>query len=129
MVVQGGMHVHKGSAQHARAYVEADRHRCGDYYLAEGEGIAERLVASRDGTVISAGLLDGEQYERWVAGFDPATGLPKSRLRTDKRANRFQEITFNGPKSWSLVAALIPEVAAAYDAAQNRSNAGGGLAG
>lgn len=115
------MHVHKGSAAHARAYVEADRHRCGDYYLAEGEGIAERIAASRDGSVTAATTLDGEQYERLVAGFDPVTGLPKGRLRTDGRANRFQEITINGPKSWSLVAALIPEVAAAYDAAQAKA--------
>jgi exodeoxyribonuclease V alpha subunit len=115
------MHVHKGSAVHARAYVEADRHRCGDYYLAEGEGIAERIVASCDGWVTPATTLDAEQYERWVAGFDPATGLPKGRLRADNRANRFQEITINGPKSWSLVAAVIPEVADAYDAAQARA--------
>lgn len=115
------MHVHKGSAAHARTYVEADRHLCGDYYLAEGEGIAERLIASRDRTVIAAGPLDGEQYERWVAGFDPATGQPKGRLRSDDRANRFQEITINGPKSWSLAAALVPELAAAYDAAQERA--------
>ncbi|PZS28022.1 MAG: hypothetical protein DLM58_17785, partial [Pseudonocardiales bacterium] len=121
MIVQGGMHVHKGSALNARAYVEADRHRCGDYYLAEGEGIAERIVASRDCSVTVGATLDGDQYERWVAGFDPATGLPKGRLRTDEHANRFQEITINGPKSWSLVAALIPEVAAAYDAAQARA--------
>ncbi len=115
------MHVHKGSAMHARAYVEADRHRCGDYYLADGEGVAERIVASRDGEVLSAGPLDGDQYERWVAGLDPATGLPNGRLRADEHANRFQEVTINGPKSWSLVAALIPEVAAAYDAAQARA--------
>lgn len=115
------MHVHKGSAVHARAYVEADRHRCGDYYLADGEGIAERITASRVGSVTAATTLDGEQYESWVAGFDPATGLPKGLLRTDDHANRFQEITINGPKSWSLVAELVPEVAAAYDAAQARA--------
>ena len=34
---------------------------------------------------------------------------------------RFVEITVNGPKTWSLAAALHPEVAAAYDAAQDRA--------
>ena len=31
---------------------------------------------------------------------------------------RFVEVTVNGPKTWSLAAALHPEIAAAYDAAQ-----------
>jgi exodeoxyribonuclease V alpha subunit len=121
MVVQGGMHVHKGSPAHARVYVEADRHRCGGYYLADGEGIAERWTATRDGITWFVDRLDGQSYERWVAGVDPVTGLPKGRLRNDERANRFQDITINGPKSWSLVAALVPEVAAAYDAVQERA--------
>ena len=34
---------------------------------------------------------------------------------------RFVEITVNGPNPWSLAAALHPEVAAAYDAAQDRA--------
>lgn len=34
---------------------------------------------------------------------------------------RFVEITVNGPKTWSVAAALHPEVAAAYDAVQDRA--------
>ncbi|MFT4009187.1 MAG: relaxase domain-containing protein [Nocardioidaceae bacterium] len=45
----------------------------------------------------------------------------KGRLRTDARAVRFVEVTVNRPKSWSLAAALHPEIAAAYDAAQDRA--------
>ena len=37
------------------------------------------------------------------------------------KAVRFVEVTVNGPKTWSLAAALHPEVAAAYDAAQDRA--------
>ena len=65
--------------------------------------------------------LAGDGYEAWVAGRDPATGEPRGRLRTDDRAVRFVEVVVNGPKSWSLAAALHPEIAAAYDAAQDRA--------
>jgi conjugative relaxase-like TrwC/TraI family protein len=34
---------------------------------------------------------------------------------------RFVEVVVNGPKSWSLAAALHPDVAAAHDAAQDRA--------
>jgi hypothetical protein len=65
--------------------------------------------------------LTGETYESWVAGRDPDTGQPRGRLRTDERAVRFVEVVVNGPKSWSLAAAVHPDVAAAYDAAQDRA--------
>ena len=62
--------------------------------------------------------MDGATYEQWVAGYDVETGAAKGRLRTDDQAVRFVEVTVNGPKTWSLAAALHPEIAAAYDAAQ-----------
>ena len=65
--------------------------------------------------------MDGDTYERWVAGYDVETGKPKGRLRSDDRAVRFVEVVVNGPKTWSLAAALDPEIAAAYDAAQDRA--------
>ena len=67
------------------------------------------------------GTLDGDAYERWVAGYDVETGQPKGRLRTDDTRLRFVEVVVNGPKTWSLAAALHPEIAAAYDAAQDRA--------
>ncbi|MEO8749052.1 MAG: MobF family relaxase, partial [Allobranchiibius sp.] len=60
-------------------------------------------------------------YEAWVAGVDPATGEPRGRLRRDAHAVRFLEVTVNGPKSWSLAAELHPDIAAAYEAAQDRA--------
>lgn len=45
---------------------------------------------------------------RWVAGYDVETGKAKGRLRTDDQAVRFVEVTVNGPKTWSLAAALHP---------------------
>src|SRR5215217_4210955 len=90
--MHGGMKVYAGAPAAARAYLEADRGRADDYYLAEGTGLARRFVAR--------------------AG--------RGRLRTDERAVRFVEVVVNGPKSWSL-AAVHPDVAAAYDAAQDRA--------
>jgi exodeoxyribonuclease V alpha subunit len=120
--MRGGMKVYAGSPAAARAYLEADRGRGDDYYLAEGTGLARRFVA-RDGRVAERAPLASEGYETWVAGRDPKTGEPRGRLRTDERAVRFVEVVVNGPKSWSLAAAVHPEIAEAYDVAQDRAAA------
>jgi exodeoxyribonuclease V alpha subunit len=127
--MHGGVKFYRGSAAAARSYVEADRSRVDDYYLAEGTGVAERYVATTPPAVggrgVSAvqdgGTLDGDAYARWVAGYDLLTGAAKGRLRDDARALRFVEVVVNGPKSWSLAAALHPEIATAYDAAMDRA--------
>jgi exodeoxyribonuclease V alpha subunit len=118
--MHGGMKVYVGSPAAARAYLEADRGRADDYYLAEGTGFARRFAA-RDGRVQELAALAGDGYEAWVAGRDPSTGEPRGRLRCDGRAVRFVEVVVNGPKSWSLAAALHPEIAEAYDAAQDQA--------
>lgn len=123
--VHGGMKFYRGSAAAARAYVEADHSRADDYYLTEGSGVATRYVAevsdSVSPVVRRAGDLDGETYERWVAGCAVETGQAKGRLRDDANALRFVEVTVNGPKTWSLAAALHPEISTALDAAQERA--------
>ena len=115
------MKTYRGSPAGARNYVEAGRARADDYYLAEGAGIAERYAASPDVGVRRLAPLSGDEYEAWVAGFDPVTGEAKGRLRHDENAVRFVEVVVNGPKSWSLAAELHPEISAAYDAAQDRA--------
>ena len=115
------MKFYRGSPGAARTYVEQDRSRADDYYLAEGSGVATRYVASPLDGVSPAGSLTGETYEQWVAGYDPGTGAAKGRLRTDAKALRFVEVVVNGPKTWSLAAALHPEIAEALDAAQTRA--------
>lgn len=65
--------------------------------------------------------MDGDAYESWVTGLVVETGQPKGRLRNDPAGLRFVEVTINGPKSWSLAAALSPEVSTALDAAQERA--------
>src|SRR3954466_8601034 len=118
--MHGGMKVCAGAPSAARHYVEADRGRADDYYLTEGTGIARRYTAG-GGWVGELPALAGDGYEAWVAGLDPDTGAARGRLRTDDRAVRFVEVVVNGPKSWSLAAALHPDVATAYDAAQDRA--------
>jgi len=115
--MHGGMKAYRGAAAAARHYVEADRSGADDYYLAEGSGIAMRLVATPEG-IERRDDMDGEKYERWVAGYDVETGAAKGRLRTDDQALRFVEVTVNGPKTWSLAGELHPDIAEAYDGAQ-----------
>ena len=71
--------------------------------------------------VRKAADLDGETYERWVAGYDVDTGRAKGRLRDDANALRFLEVTVKGPKTWSLATALHPQISTALDAAQDRA--------
>ncbi|MEJ7796752.1 MAG: MobF family relaxase, partial [Nocardioides sp.] len=133
--MHGGVKFYRGTAAAARTYVEADRSRVDDYYLAEGTGLATRYVAGTTPglevrgergqergpvAVRKAGMLDGDAYEQWVGGYD-TKGRAKGRLRTDEHGLRFVEVVVNGPKTWSLAAALHPAVAGAYDAAQERA--------
>jgi exodeoxyribonuclease V alpha subunit len=118
--VHGGVKFYRGAAKAARAYVERDRSRADDYYLAEGTGVAERLVATPDG-VSRVGGMDGDTYEHWVAGIDIESSRPKGRVRDDATALRFVEVVVNGPKTWSLAAALHPDISAALDEAQDQA--------
>jgi exodeoxyribonuclease V alpha subunit len=118
--MRGGVAIYRGSAAAARNYVEADRSRADDYYLAEGTGVAQRYVATPS-TLVADAPMDGDTYERWVAGYDVDTGAAKGRLVKAANGVRFAEVIVNGPKTWSLAAALEPEISAAYDAAQARA--------
>src|SRR4051812_11517516 len=118
--MHGGMKIYAGSPAAARQYLEADRGRADDYYLTEGAGVA-RWFSATEGRVSELAPLTGDAYETWVAGCDPGTGEPRGPLRGDDRAVRFVEVVVNGPKTWSLAAALHPDIATAYDAAQARA--------
>ena len=119
--MHGGVKVYRGAPSAARNYLDADRSRADDYYLTEGTGIARRFGAGPARPMTELAPLPGDGYEAWVAGLDPETGQPRGRLRADACAVRFVEIVVNGPKSWSLAAELHPDLAAAYEAAQDRA--------
>ena len=72
--MHGGLKVYRGSPAAARSYVEADRGRADDYYLAEGTGVAQRYLASPEAGVRHGGTLTGDAYEAWVGGYDPNGG-------------------------------------------------------
>ncbi|HJQ07285.1 MAG TPA: MobF family relaxase [Nocardioides sp.] len=114
------MKFYTGAAKAARAYLERDHSRADDYYLHEGTGLATRLTATATGVEVN-GSMNGDTYEQWVAGIDLETGQPKGRLRTGPDGLRFLEVTVNGPKTWSLAAALHPEISDALDAAQDQA--------
>ena len=119
--MHGGIKVYRGAAAAARNYLDADRSRADDYCLAEGTGVARRFTAGPGGPVVELAALTGDGYESWVAGLDPDSGEPRGRLRTDAAGVRFVEVIVNGPKSWWLAAELHPDVATAYEAAQDRA--------
>src|SRR3954453_19939756 len=118
--MHGGMKIYVGSPAAARQYVGADPGRGDDYYLTEGAGVARRFSVT-EGRVTELAPLTGDAYETWVGGCDPGTGEPRGQLRGDGHAVRFVEVVVNGPKTWSLAAALHPDIATAYDAAQLRA--------
>ena len=72
--MHGGVKFYRGSASAARSYVEADRSRVDDYYLAEGTGLATRYVAEGASghnprlpptpKVVAGDAMDGPSYER-----------------------------------------------------------------
>jgi hypothetical protein len=115
------MKIYRGAARGARAYLDADHYRADDYYLTEGSGLACRYAAGAEHQVRELAPLTGDAYEAWVTGLDPETREPRGRLRQDANAVRFVEVVVNGPKSWSLAAELHPDVAAAYEGAQDRA--------
>src|SRR3954454_17960749 len=118
--MHGGMKIYAGSPAAARQDVEADRGRADDYYLTEGTGVARRFSVT-EGRVSELAPLTGDAYETWVAGRAPGAAEPRGQLRGDGHAVRFVEVVVNGPKTWSLAAALHPDIAQAYAAAQDRA--------
>ena len=58
--MHGGVKFYRGSPGAARTYVEADRSRVDDYYLAEGTGLATRYVAGTT-TETTTETIDGQE--------------------------------------------------------------------
>jgi hypothetical protein len=69
--------VYRGSAAAARNYLDADRSRADDYYLAEGSGIARRFVTGPDGCVVELASLTGDGYDPTSAKLAVGRTLPR----------------------------------------------------
>ena len=80
-------------------------------------GYAPGGMGGRGGTGCGMG---GPAYE-WVAGYDVETGQAKGRLRQDKQGLRFVEVVVNRPEDLVAGRGPAPEIASAYDVAQERA--------
>jgi exodeoxyribonuclease V alpha subunit len=70
--------------------------------------------------VIVTDELNRDQLAQWVDGFDPLSGERRGRDLTSPDADLVLDGTINAPKSYSLVALLHPELAAEFEALQDR---------
>lgn len=125
VAVKGGVKFFGGAVGPAVGYAFSDERvdasgRAVGYYSQADEGV-EHLVVTADGA-IERDVLDRVGYEAWVEGRDPATGVLRGRPRCSQgRALRFVEVTVNGPKSWTIAAELHPDIAHAYESAQDNA--------
>lgn len=128
--MRGGVVFYRGAGAAARAYLESDHSNADEYYLEDGEVVAEWTALDGTGTVRDEAQLDGDNYQAWVDWRDPRTGEQRGDPRDEVRvasngdvvtrpaSPRFAEMTVNCDKSLSVAAALSPEVSKALDAAQ-----------
>lgn len=69
---------------------------------------------------VTSDQLDRQQLAAWVAGRDPDTEVLRGVRNPSPRADLLLDATINASKSFSIAAILDPEIAAAYDALQDR---------
>lgn len=69
---------------------------------------------------VTSDQLDRQKLAAWVAGRDPDTEVMRGIRNPSPRADLLLDATINASKSFSIAAILDPEVAAAYDALQDR---------
>ncbi len=100
---------------HLRSSVGAEA--LATYSAARGGGAARFVV--EDGA-INADTLEEQQLRRWVDGRDPATGERRGRDLTSPDADLILDGTINAPKSYSIAAMLNADLAAEFEALQDR---------
>jgi exodeoxyribonuclease V alpha subunit len=70
--------------------------------------------------LIAHDALDAGQLRRWIEGQEPITGAQRGRPHCLDNADLLLDGTINFPKSYSIAALLGPELAAEFDALQDR---------
>lgn len=73
----------------------------------------------RDGRILED-ELDTQGLARWVDGCDPVTGERRGRDLKSPNADLLLDGTINAPKTYSIAALVNPDLAAAFEALQDR---------
>ena len=97
--MHGGVKFYRGAPRAARAYVERDRSRADDYYLAEGSGVATRLIATPDGAR-SMGGMTGEVLPVDVAGLGQGDEQERSGGEQGEPTNDGQDGSHRPHATW-----------------------------
>lgn len=69
---------------------------------------------------IATDALDPEELRRWVDGHDPHTDAPRGRELRSPQADLILDGTINAPKSYSVAALINDDLAAEFEALQDR---------
>lgn len=89
----------------------------------EAYGAAPDSTVSRfivDNGVITTDQLTAGSLRVWLTGHDPVTGEERGHQRLSPDADLLLDGTLNHPKSYSIAALLHPELAAEFEALQDR---------
>lgn len=88
------------------------------HYASGGRGGVARYTV--DTGRIATDVLNLEQLRRWVDGHDPHTDAPRGRELRSPHADLILDGTINAPKSYSVAALISTDLAAEYEALQDR---------
>ncbi|WP_344064712.1 AAA family ATPase [Microbacterium pumilum] len=87
-------------------------------YSAASDATVSRFIV--DNGVITSDELTAGGLRVWLTGHDPVTGEERGHQRLSPDADLLLDGTLNHPKSYSIAALLHPELAAEFEALQNR---------
>ncbi len=87
-------------------------------YSATSDSTVPRFVVENG--VITSDELTAGGLRVWLTGHDPVTGEERGYQRLSPDADLLLDGTINHPKSYSIAALLHPELAAEFDALQDR---------
>lgn len=87
-------------------------------YSAASDSTVSRFIVANG--VITSDQLTAGGLRAWLTGHDPVTGQERGHQRLSPDADLLLDGTLNHPKSYSIAALLHPELAAEFEALQDR---------
>ncbi|MEV5068710.1 AAA family ATPase [Microbacterium sp. LMI12-1-1.1] len=87
-------------------------------YSAASDSTVSRFIVANG--VITSDKLTASGLRVWLTGHDPVTGEERGHQRLSPDADLLLDGTINHPKSYSIAALLHPELAAEFEALQDR---------